>query len=1160
MKFISSFIQALFARAWILLFLNAVCLNAQNSNSLMSDTISVAFELPELTWIHYQNDSFPNIHSSYLYEAGAPQLPQIIRVFDFSEETTVRFHITEIECDTLIASISPSPGLVTYDERDKPAMKGEQYKEDCFYPATWFHTDNPYYQQQTYHIPFAFYPFRYNPVNQQLIVCRRAVVQLIYQSKSTPNKTVDKETATQQMVIISPDNYAELSIEYANWKSTTGINTFYKRYAEIGDLKEYLTEIYRTSGLDYVLLVGDFIDIPGRRSTYGYGDYDYGCIVGDDAYAEISIGRLPVDDVSQLANLFAKSRIYHDLNCDALGVNRFLGIASNEAIVGDRGETDLVHIENIATQLRKCGYETTIVTPDYGNTNQISNIISQGVGLINYAGHGNTCSLATGNYTCDSVSNIAYSNLTPFFMDVACKNGDYQSSHYLAKTFMNHVADGKVAGTIAMLASTSNQAWIPPMMAQDEMINAIVNGCQNNTFSTLGQITQYGMSKMLNHYCKDGVAIALTWVFFGDPSLPFFYREPSIMTMECEDVIDVRKSVFSIHCSEEDALVSLLNKGQLMGQANVIDGIASINYFSQQIDEPILVRLFKPGYKTVEKSIDFYCSNGAYYTLLNEHDDSWLIAGDSILFYPKLINKGDAVGEQVEIDLINSDVVHANNSSVYYKDINAGDVLSNKGIMIYSSSDVIDGDVVDLDFIISDAKGQTNYVRNQIKVKAAKLGLSEIYIDDEIVAHDTLIVHSDKLTMGFLLTNNGSALLNNGVLKIMCSSPHVEEIVCDSLFSINPHDKNLIEVILTLRKDINSAQTIPVDITFQFLNQQITKHLMLCKETLDFVELGNQSIKEDAYPFNNYYYSSKTQLLINKEELQWMDEFDAIGFNITHVPLNKDHALFNNLSISIGFTVLESFDDGFVNTSSVVYKAETAYLPTQNGLFYFEITPTSCVNDSNMVISIEWGSNYYDVPFSDSYELMCSKTSFKSAAYTNSNNNSLDTPSAVCGVRPNIYLKKSNIDEVDFIFKWLPSDEILCADYLLKIGQSVYSSNLNGEIELSLPIGNYNFKLQENSKTHASQLSVTPNLKEWIYNSTSIINPIDDEAFSIVEKGILRMNDWSMVVGPVYIYDVSGKLLFASNNKNGCMYFDIGNIEGLVLVVANNKKRLIYVK
>jgi hypothetical protein len=177
--------------------------------------------------------------------------------------------------------------------------------------------------------------------------------------------------------------------------------------------------------------------------------------------------------------------------------------------------------------------------------------------------------------------------MLPFIWSVACNNGEFDNyDTCFAEAWLRATHNDEPAGAVAVFASSIGQYWDPPMDAQDEMVDILVESYPNNIKHTYGALCFNGCMHMNDEYGSSGYDMTDTWHVFGDPSLQVRTDTPTNMTVQHEPVIPIGSSTFEIIVvGIEDALCALSKDGDLLGSAYTNEtGMAIIN-LSEPIDE-----------------------------------------------------------------------------------------------------------------------------------------------------------------------------------------------------------------------------------------------------------------------------------------------------------------------------------------------------------------------------------------------------------------------------------------------------------------------------------------------------------------------------------------------------------------------------------------------
>lgn len=490
-------------------------------------------------------------------------------------------------------NLLPSRGLIYRNQnpKDIPYKKGKVYKGNYFYPANIISVSDPFIFRDYRGESVSLYPIQYNPVTKVLRVYHTLKIRLSSKGMKGINplvrkkKTIDKEFAhlykklfvnqqaerypiveeTGSLLIITPDDYLQDVRLLANWKRQAGIPTEIVSLTTTGssaeEIKDYIKSYYNFYNLTYVLLIGDYEDLP---NLYSHGDSDpsYAQVDGTDHYPDIIVGRFSVVNRGQLYRMMNKTIWYEkDIQTDADWLSKAIGIADNSGTLGDDGETDVQHMDNIKQKLLKYTYTSVDSAYEkYGITAaKLSAYINEGRGFINYVGHGADDKWVTSNLSIGHLDTIHNFNKLPFIFDVACVNGNFKDQTCFAEEWMRTKEIDSFVGAVAIVASTVNQPWDPPMDGQDEMVDILTESYQNNIKRTFGGIVYNGAMHMLDQYPDDaaGQLTIDTWTIFGDPSLHIRTKAPEILTINHNDSIIIGDNHFNVSVDKENVLVSL---------------------------------------------------------------------------------------------------------------------------------------------------------------------------------------------------------------------------------------------------------------------------------------------------------------------------------------------------------------------------------------------------------------------------------------------------------------------------------------------------------------------------------------------------------------------------------------------------------------------------
>ena len=593
--------------------------------------------------------------------------------------------------------VAPSKGDFprTIDPATVPYTYGDCYSQDAFFPANNVGLYEPYIIRDFRGQNMAVYPFAYNPVTKTLRVYydmtlemykvddnginametrRSNVVKMDpdfksvyqrhfinYEEGATKYTVLDEEG---DLLIICYDNFISNMTDFVNWKKTRGINTTIVGTSTAGSsytaIQTYIRNQYNANNnLTHVLLVGDVAQIPGYTFTdggsnwSGKGDNQYGQIVGNDIYNDVIIGRFSAGNASQVTTQVNRILTYErDLTTSATWCQNGLGISASAGSGGHYNEDDYQHVENLRTDLLNYGYNT--VYQDYaGNlsgypsssTTTISNHINSGVGIINYCNHGEQTGWQSHYYMNSNVNALTNNNKLPFICLVG--QYDYSSGDCFAETWMHATNGSTPTGAISGMFSYISQPWIPPMWAQDEFVDILVESYSNNIKHSFGGAAINSLFSIFDHYSTtetSAIGTYKAWVLYGDPTLMMRTKTPQAMTVTHNGSIQPAVTNYTVNVTNGNgALATITNANhEILGKATVSNNTATINITGTLTPgEELTLCVFGYNKVTYLGTIQVIASEGPYITL-DSYTPNMALIGQSTNLSLTLKNVGNA--------------------------------------------------------------------------------------------------------------------------------------------------------------------------------------------------------------------------------------------------------------------------------------------------------------------------------------------------------------------------------------------------------------------------------------------------------------------------------------------------------------------------------------
>ncbi len=531
--------------------------------------------------------------------AGLPQLPTLRESIVIPADARMEVTVLESQYrDFAGLAVAPSKGTIT--RNIDPAMV--DYSFDAFYGGeAWFPSelaklDEPYILRDHRGVVVELNAFSYNPAGETLRVYDRVVVEVksagpgqvnvlsqapvrgagefekIYDRHFLNFDSADRYTSVPEvgnMVVIYYDAFEAQIQPLVDWKNQMGIPTEMFPISSVGSngsqIKSWVQNYYDTYGVCFILLVGDGPQIPYLMNDGGASDPSLALLAGGDDYPEAFVGRISAQNAGEVETQVTKAIEYErDAQSGAAWYHKGVGIGSAEGSgIGDDGEADWVHLNNIRTDLLNFTYTHVDQIYDPGAySSHVATAVNDGRSFINYTGHGSTTAWSTTGFSNSNVNALVNDNMLPFIVSVACVNGNFPYSTCFAEAWLRATNGGEPSGAVAMYASTVNQQWATPMCGQDEITDLLV-GEEKRTF---GALCFNGSCQMMDEYGANGRTEFKNWTIFGDPSLRVRTDAPGNLAVSHDGSVDPGAATFTVN-TEPEALAALSFGGTFHGSA-----------------------------------------------------------------------------------------------------------------------------------------------------------------------------------------------------------------------------------------------------------------------------------------------------------------------------------------------------------------------------------------------------------------------------------------------------------------------------------------------------------------------------------------------------------------------------------------------------------------
>ena len=763
-----------------------------------------------------------------IMKTGAPDLPLyaksvIIPDADNMEVTVIRSNYVDIPN----VQVAPSKGnlLRTVNPDDVAYTYGIEYQQNAFYPTQLAYLREPYILRDFRAQALVIQPVQYNPVTKTLRIYTDIEVEV--KSTATPGLNIFQRTKaltkidqefneiykrqfvnyenTQKytplsdlpgnMLIICYDNFMPTMQPFVNWKIMKGIPTEMVGVSTIGNnvtsLKNYITNYYNTKGLKYLLLVGDFAQVTSPTGNFsgvtGAKDNEYAYITGNDHYQEFFVGRFSAETTADVQTQVDRSIYYEKILSSGDWLASTLGIGSDQG-PGDDNEYDYQHIRGIQTDLMGFTYTTKYELFDgsqggldaAGNPSaaNVSTVVNPGVGSIFYCGHGGDTEWVTTGFSNTNATALTNVNKLPFIYSVSCVIGHYNAGTCFCEAWMRAKQTSGPSGAIGIFGSTINQSWNPPMQAEDEMADILVESYTNNIKRTYAGIGVNGCFKM-NDESAD-YDMTDTWTIFGDPSLVVRTKAPMSMTVTHPATIASGITAVDVNCNVDGAYIAITKSNQLLGTAYVSGGVAHITLNPAPIaGDSLVVCATNFNYTTYIGSILVTSSNTPFVVYQSNviHDAGVAVNGnveysENVNLDVTLSNVGLQNANQVVATLSCSNPhVQITDNTELYGTINASSNLTKTGAFAFTVDPVISDQEI-ATFTINSVDDQNNAWTSTFSVvlNAPLLSATTVVVDDAAGNNNGRLDPGENATIKILTPNTGHAVSPTAMGNLSTSS------------------------------------------------------------------------------------------------------------------------------------------------------------------------------------------------------------------------------------------------------------------------------------------------------------------------------------------------------------------------------------------------------
>lgn len=592
--------------------------------------------------------SVPGDHGT-TQKVGWPELPTISKMVGLPPTGSVNVRVQDVDYVTYpSAAIYPfQTPLRENDVRVGFDRNDDAYRQASIYPENWVEIEDPGIWRDVRISRMTLHPFRISSATGQLEVARHLIVEVRSSGAGGINPMTrgphpiapnfykmyhaavinfdqmgysvldtDEDPGTQYLVITNTICLPHIQplVDYRNGQGyKVEVRTLEAGFNHPGEFKAYITNLYHTTGLEYVLLVGDAyygggsqgVDVPmyywnPDPSDPSYSDSWYTCVdPGDDNdhFAELAIGRIVYDDMDEL-DLQIEKTMHYLLEGDSTD-----NWEENSLLVA--------HQEQYPQKYTQCSeeirtYPYSIQVPHFytayggaGATNQdvINCINGPGVGILNYRGHGSATEWwdwgPTGSFSAPHIAQLTNADRLYVHFDICCDNMDIvaYAGNCFCEEMMKHTS-----GCVAVLSAIIPSYTIP----NHDFDKFLYRGVFDEGINNIGYTSNYANITVLNNHGSLGRSNVRTYLWQGDAAIDVITNTPTPLLVDHPSGVNIGLSSVDIGVATgtgpvEGAMVCVSNDSVYSRGFTNAQGEVTI-IFDQPLDDPGSLDLWVTGH------------------------------------------------------------------------------------------------------------------------------------------------------------------------------------------------------------------------------------------------------------------------------------------------------------------------------------------------------------------------------------------------------------------------------------------------------------------------------------------------------------------------------------------------------------------------------------
>jgi len=735
------------------------------------------------------------------------------------------------------------------------------------------------------------------------------------------------------MVIVSDTIMRKHLQPLVEWKTRKGFRVTELYIGEGGlersfqDIKDSLTYIYNSSSQEnpaptYLMLAGDLNYIPASEGTGYLTDMYYAEFDGNgDFIPDMFTGRLPARDTIQLKAIVQKIIQYEKF----LFGDTITHYKKAVALAGlDEGHDTYIrgHINYASGYFSQNPYETEAFVFNHELNDSIRAVrydsvrvlIKNGVGYINYTGHGSATSWVDPDPDIDIIDYTFPDEMTnksryPLIISNACLTAKFNDNKCLGSSMVRAVDKG----ALAFIGCTNDSYWIEDYYWSIGVGPLVVNPTYEDTglgfydrlfhlngekpsewYTTTGQILYSGnlavsasTSPWKQYYWEN-------YVLLGDPSITPFIGAPETLAAEVPENLPPTLEKLALN-APGFAYVALSHFDTLWDASHATpSGSVYLDIPPIEKDSCMLIVSRQNGIPFI-KTVYFSESDTAWLSLndinisdLSGNDNGQADYNETIALQTDIQNAGNASADNVYLKISSSsDYLSIVNDSLYVGNIGANSEIQQTGFEILVADSLPDLILATINIEVHYNGNMTNQ-NTDISLHAPELTILNCITDDSATGNGNGLAEAGEMINIILRVINNGSISCSGSLLINNISEYIDFDA--TLLVTGPMYPGVITEI-PVQAEISENTPESTEISF---DAELFSNPYSTSKTLSFIA-GKLTEDFELQNFTTFPWINNTDKpWIITDETSMSNIYSARSGNITHNEISVLTMLLNN--------------------------------------------------------------------------------------------------------------------------------------------------------------------------------------------------------------------------------------------------------------------------